>query len=244
MSITKLNKPAFVLTTLSCVRSPQSGNIPSAHFTSLSALTGWVITQIQFACEPLLLPGLLMRLSVDVQKAITFHPWHVTRQLSSRSPVIRGQRAAGTALWPRARENEAIRLPLLRKGTGISNCCAFCHFSHRPSSAPVHSGSMSCCDQTGAAERPRLTDLIQAIVSRQTRAVPRWPPPLRSGNLKALSPSTIESSSRAPCLIAQICSYVGLSRWWGPQKANCKRIISNFNKMETSETTNKQFSFF
>lgn len=39
-SITKLNKLAFVLTTLSCVSSPQSANIPNAHFTSLSALTG------------------------------------------------------------------------------------------------------------------------------------------------------------------------------------------------------------
>lgn len=39
-SITKLNKLAFVLTTRCCVSSPQSGNIPSAHFTSLSALTG------------------------------------------------------------------------------------------------------------------------------------------------------------------------------------------------------------
>lgn len=100
-----------------------------------------------------------MRLSVDVQKAITFSPWHVTRQLSSCSPIIcseSGQRVAGFE-WPRARENEAIRLPPLRKGTEISDRSAFGHFSRCRSSAPI----WGLYVQLTSVQQERLKDLIK-----------------------------------------------------------------------------------
>lgn len=77
-SITKLNHTASVLTTLSRFSPPRSANVPSAHFTSLLAVTGWVITQIQFACEPLccLLSSCVFLLTHKKQSL--FDLWHVT----------------------------------------------------------------------------------------------------------------------------------------------------------------------
>lgn len=78
--------PSLVLTTVFCYSFPQSGEILVAHFTSLSAVTGWVITQIQFAFK--LLCCLLCSCVFLLTKSFLFLSMACDQYVSLYSPTI------------------------------------------------------------------------------------------------------------------------------------------------------------
>lgn len=154
-----------------------------------------------------MLPALLVRLSVDVQKAITFPPWHVTRQLSSPSAGggESGQRVGRNAAFDRGREKM------------------------KPSVSPAGSteGRKSRSALLSAVfpkqrRHPRLEDLIKAGRSRQNRS--------RRSDLataQAFNPKPLLSSQRLRppvpdacgpgALVAPICFHAATTRCWRPK---------------------------